>query len=226
MPTATEPEVLKVLRQAKELARRYHELTGKPLGVTGEIAEYEAHQILGVELTEARNAGYDATEGGRRLQIKGRCILPGSKPGQRVGSIDKHKKWDAVLLVLLDENLEATAIYEAPRAKVLRALRKPGSRARNERGALAVSKFKAIAELRWPVKIRSATLKTLFCGAVVCFVRFGALKNRIVNPPRIPAKTVYRSATRAVSKRSTSYPLPSLTPSPALPRIPLGAVES
>ena len=83
MPTATEPEVLKVLRQAKELARRYHELTGKPLGVTGEIAEYEAHQILGVELTEARNAGYDATEGGRRLQIKGRCILPGSKPGQR-----------------------------------------------------------------------------------------------------------------------------------------------
>jgi|ERR1019366_151222 hypothetical protein len=143
-----------------------------------------------------------------------------------VGSIDKHKKWDAVLLVLLDENLEATAIYEAPRAKVLRALRKPGSRARNERGALAVSKFKAIAELRWPVKIRSATLKTLFCGAVVCFVRFGALKNRIVNPPRIPAKTVYRSATRAVSKRSTSYPLPSLTPSPALPRIPLGAVES
>ncbi len=34
--------------------------------------------------------------------------------------------------MLLDESLEATAIYEAPRAAVLRALAAPGSRARNE----------------------------------------------------------------------------------------------
>ena len=38
---------------AKQLARRYHELTGKPLGVTGEVAEYEAHRLLGVELATA-----------------------------------------------------------------------------------------------------------------------------------------------------------------------------
>ena len=155
MPTATEPEVMEVLRQAKQLARRYHELTGKPLGVTGEVAEYEAHRLLGVTLTEARNAGYDATERTRagtqrRLQIKGRCILPGIKHGQRLGAIDRNKPWDAVLVVLLDEHPDATAIYEAPRAKVLAALRKPGSRARNERGAMYVSKFKAIGKLRWP----------------------------------------------------------------------------
>ena len=155
MPTATESELMEVLREAKQLARRYHELTGKPLGVTGEVAEYEAHRILGVELTEARNAGYDATErtsGGtiRHLQIKGRCMLPNCKPGQRIGRIDATKNWDAVLLVLLDENFDATAIYEAPRAEVLEALAEPGSRARNERGALAVSKFKAIGKLRWP----------------------------------------------------------------------------
>jgi len=53
-------------------------------------------------------------------------------------------------MVLLDEYLDATAIYEAPRAKVLTALRKPGSRAQNERGALSVSKFKAMGKLRWP----------------------------------------------------------------------------
>ena len=79
-------------------------------------------------------------------------MLPNCKPGQRVGRIDTTKEFDAVLLVLLDENFDATAIYEAPRAEVLKALDEPGSRARNERGALAVSKFKAIGKLRWPLR--------------------------------------------------------------------------
>ena len=114
---------------------------------------YEAARILGVELTAARQAGYDATEksGGtiRRLQIKGRCLLPGCKPGQRLGSIDITKEWDSVLLVLLDENFDAMEIHEAEREAVLAALAAPGSKARNERGALAVAKFKSIGKLRW-----------------------------------------------------------------------------
>src|SRR5439155_4477295 len=120
-------------------------LTGKP--------EYEAARILGVELTPARQAGYDAIEknGGtiRRLQIKGRCLLPGCKPGQRLGSIDIAKDWDAVLMVLLDENFDAVEIYEAERKALLAALAVPGSKARNQRGALAVRKFKAIGKVRW-----------------------------------------------------------------------------
>ena len=46
----TEP-VLAILAEAKKLAQRYRVLTGKPLGITGEVAEYEAARILGVELT-------------------------------------------------------------------------------------------------------------------------------------------------------------------------------
>lgn len=46
----TEP-VLAILAEAKKLAQRYRTLTGKPLGITGEVAEYEAARILGVELT-------------------------------------------------------------------------------------------------------------------------------------------------------------------------------
>lgn len=148
----TDP-VLEILAEAKKLAQRYRVLTGKPLGVTGEVAEYEAARILGVALTAARQAGYDATEtrNGQvfRLQIKGRCVLEGSKPGQRMGSIDIKKEFDAVLLVLLDGNFEATAIYEAPREVVIAALTKPGSKSRNERGALGISKFKSIARIRW-----------------------------------------------------------------------------
>ena len=53
---------LEILAEAKKLAQRYRALTGKPLGITGEVAEYEAARILGVELTPARQAGYDAIE--------------------------------------------------------------------------------------------------------------------------------------------------------------------
>lgn len=146
--------IMALLAEAKRLAQEYRGLTGKPLGITGEVAEFEAARILGVELTPARQAGYDAVERGngteRRLQIKGRCMLPDCKPGQRVGRIDVKKDWDAVVLVLLNENFDATAIYEADRGPVLAALAQPGSKARNERGALGVSKFKSIGRRRWP----------------------------------------------------------------------------
>jgi hypothetical protein len=90
--------VMEILDQAKSLAKEYYALTLKPLGITGEVAEYEAARILQLELTPARQEGYDAIERNgnsiRRLQIKGRCVPPNSKPGQRVGSIDKRKEWD------------------------------------------------------------------------------------------------------------------------------------
>jgi hypothetical protein len=142
--------VLDILSQAKHLAQQYYLLTGKPLGVTGEVAEFEAARLLGVTLTPARQAGYDAVEAcGRTLQIKGRCQLLGPKSKQRLGSIKIDKDFDAVLMVLLDASFNATEIWEADRAHVVAALTAPGSKARNERGALAVSKFKSIGRLRW-----------------------------------------------------------------------------
>ena len=135
---------------AKTAARRYRELTGKPLGITGEVGEVLAARLLGLELADARQAGYDAVGcDGRRVQIKSRCILPNAKPGQRVGSIRLDHEWDTVALILMDQNFEPLAIYEASRSAVERELLRPGSKSRNERGALGVSKFKAIGELRW-----------------------------------------------------------------------------
>ena len=150
---ANHERVMELLGEAKALAREYYALTGKPLGVTGEVAEYEAARILGVELTAARQAGYDAIErvGGatKKLQIKGRCLQENCKPGQRLGSIRTEHDWDAVLMVLLDYEFNATEIYEAQRENVEGALKAPGSKARNVRGALSVSKFKSIGTLRW-----------------------------------------------------------------------------
>jgi hypothetical protein len=151
----SDERLLQLLAEAKRLAKEYRALTGRPLGVTGEVAEYEVARLLDVELSPVRQAGYDAmrqTPGGiERLQIKGRCILPGAKRSQQIGGIKLDYEWDVVLLVLLDETFEATAIYEADRGAVEAALVAPGSKARNERGALAVSKFKSIGRRIWPL---------------------------------------------------------------------------
>lgn len=141
--------VLQILSEVKALAQEYRRLTGRPLGVTGEVAEYEAARLLGLKLRPARETGYDAIDReGRRIQIKGRCLPTGSKPG-RLGRIDPSKPFDAVLLVLLDESFDTISIHEAARQDVLRALAVPGSRSRNERGALSVSKFKSIGKTVW-----------------------------------------------------------------------------
>ena len=148
----TEPSVMEILRRAKILSQEYRMLTGKPLGVTGEVAEYEAARLLGLELTPARNEGYDAIERvgdrSRRLQIKSRCLQPGGKKSQRLGAIKREGEWDAVLMVLLDANLDPTAIYEADRESVLAALSASDSKAL-KRGQLGVSKVKSIGKLRW-----------------------------------------------------------------------------
>lgn len=125
--------VFKLLGEVKALAREYYELTGRPLGITGEIAEYEAGRLLDVTLAPVRQQGYDAVrtsaDGGvEKLQIKGRCLLPGAKPGQRIGSIRLDRDWDAVLLVTLDEHYEAEEIHEAARPAIKKRSRRPVQR--------------------------------------------------------------------------------------------------
>jgi hypothetical protein len=144
-------ELAVIIKDAKAVARRYRNLTGRPLGVTGEVAEYEAARLLGLRLADVRSAGHDAVRDhdGRTLQIKSRCILEGKKRSQQVPAINRKKEWDGVLLVLLDSDFEPTEIFEADRMPVIEALEKPGSKARNERGAMAVSKFKAIGRRVW-----------------------------------------------------------------------------
>jgi hypothetical protein len=53
------------------------------------------------------------------------------------------------MLVLLDESFKVLSIYEAKRSAIKKALLVPGSKARNERGALSVTKFKSLGCLVW-----------------------------------------------------------------------------
>ena len=152
-PDDERAQLSELVEQAKRLAVRYRQLTGKPLGITGEIAECEAAAILGMDLHAARTAGYDATEMRDgvtvQVQIKGRVIHNPKKISGRVGAIDLRQPFDVVQLVLLDSYLNAFAIYEAERPAVEALLTRPGSKARNERGSVGIAQFKAIARLRW-----------------------------------------------------------------------------
>lgn len=153
MKRPTLQEIGKVLDQARVAAVAYYELTGKPLGITGEVGEYEAARLLDLTLADARAPGYDATDTkGCWFQIKTRAIPRNARgKSQRLGSIKLDHDWDAVLLVLLDERFQPLEIWKAGRPEITAAIQAPGSRARNERGALAVSKFKSIGVQVWPL---------------------------------------------------------------------------
>lgn len=148
--------VREILAQIKELGAEYYRLTRKPLGVTGEIAEYVAAEILGLELAPARTEGYDAIRhidgAQKRVQIKGRAYGPDAKSGQRMGTIKRGATCDTVLLVLLDNRtLEPREMWEAPMDAVEKRLAVSGSKAR-DRGSLSVSEFKkhCLAQQVWP----------------------------------------------------------------------------
>jgi hypothetical protein len=82
--------VREILATVKPLAAEYYRLTGKPLGVTGEVAEYVAAETLGLQLADARTAGYHAvrqTEHGTEyIQIKGEKAPTGRVPPRREAS--------------------------------------------------------------------------------------------------------------------------------------------
>lgn len=143
----------KIIQEAKKLAWEYKTLTGKPLGITGEVAEYEAARLLNMQLCDARQSGHDAIEkrstGDKKIQIKGRCVRS-KKSGQRVPSIKLTHDWDSVMLVLLDENFEPMKILQAERSAIEHVLTKPGSKSRTERGSMSISQFKAISKQVWP----------------------------------------------------------------------------
>ncbi|MGV1793568.1 hypothetical protein [Rhizobium sp. A37_96] len=150
----TAVRVKEILAAIKPLAAEYYRISGKPLGVTGEVAEYVAAGLLGLELAPPRTAGYDAlrhtASGVERIQIKGRAYDPAVKRNQRIGTIKPEGPCDVVMLVLLhNATLDPVEIWEASFSSILARLAEPGSKARNERGALAVSDFKRIGTKIW-----------------------------------------------------------------------------
>jgi len=145
----------KLISEARRLAADYRRATGKPLaGVSGEVAQHDAIQLLDLELCNPPVAGCDAigksgARKGKKVQIKGRTIFDEAKSGQRIGQLKVEQVWDLVVLVLLDEELETYEIYEATRDVLEEAMAESGDSKRSKRGAMSVAKFKIIGHLAW-----------------------------------------------------------------------------
>jgi len=142
--------LVELLGEVKRLAQEYYRLTGKPLGVTGEIAEFEAARLLGIQLCRARQAGYDAIrvgpDGDVRLSIKSACFPASLEAKWRIGTISLEKEWDATLMFLTPD-FEPREIWEADREAVMKLFENAG---RTDPG---VKKFKSVATMVWPRNI-------------------------------------------------------------------------
>ncbi len=142
----------KLMREARQLAANYRKATGKPLGISSEIAIHDVVRLMNLELVEASPGGYDAVglgkRAGKKIQIKGRTVTSGMKSNQRVGQLKMDQEWDTVMLVLLNEDYEPTEIYEATREDIIEAVSKANTK-RHNRGAMSVAKFKHVANLVW-----------------------------------------------------------------------------
>jgi len=142
----------KLISQARQLAAEYRRTMAKPLpGISNEIALHDAIHLLKLKPAPADAPGYDATDPARgdlRIQIKSRTIFDERKSGQRIGQIKVDQAWDAVVLVLMDEEYEPYEIYEAERDELLEYMAKSSSN-RAKRGALSVARFKMIGRLAW-----------------------------------------------------------------------------
>ena len=150
----TAEQIAALVSQIRPIAAQYYRLTGKPLGVTGEIAEHHAANLLKLELAPARTSGFDAIRRGNsgieRIQIKGRAISDKPKAGQRLGTIKRYAACDVVMLVLLsNETLEAVEIWEASMSDVLELLNETDANSR-KRGSLAITTYKRKARRVWP----------------------------------------------------------------------------
>ena len=141
----------KLIEQARQLAADFKKMTGKPLpGVSNEIAEYDARQLLKLKLSDDRSQGYDAVRNGigpKKIQIKARTIFNDNIRGQRLGQIKIDMDWDSVVLVLLNEDYRAYEIFEASREDILANIN--DNKNRQKRGVLSISKFRNIAKLVW-----------------------------------------------------------------------------
>lgn len=153
-PSAEVYSLDKLIGEARRLAAEYRRATGKSLGLTSEIARYDAAHLLGLELVPVQEGvGHDAVGRerweGLRIQIKGRAIFDEGRPGQRLGQVKTSQDWDLLMVVLMDEDFEPYEIYEADRRTVLDAVDESRESKRSRRGPMSVARFKAIGRLAW-----------------------------------------------------------------------------
>ncbi len=139
----------KLMTEARRLAREYRAATGKTLPISAEIAVNDAISLLGLKPAENATSGHDAVmhygEQELKVQVKGRAILNNNRGGHRLGKLKPEQDWDAIILVIMDEDYESREMYFADRETVIPA----SAETHNKRGSISLARFKNIGRLIW-----------------------------------------------------------------------------
>lgn len=143
-------DVDKLTAEARKLAVEYREATGKILPISAEIAINDAIRLVDLTPAERGTQGHDALMDCEnellKVQIKGRAILQENKSGHRLGQLKLEQDWDAIILVVMNDQFESEEIYYCHRDQIEDAL---ADSTPNKRGSLSLAKFKIIADLIW-----------------------------------------------------------------------------
>ena len=142
----------KIITEARHLTKEYREAAGKTLAITGEIAINDAIRLLDMSVASELNSGFDAEMEYQhrklKVQIKGRAIINNKRSGHRLGQLKLEQTWDAIVLVIMDEDYVTREIYFADRETIVEAI----SESKNKRCSISVARFRIIGALLWTLE--------------------------------------------------------------------------
>ena len=134
----------------RRVAARYHAHRGQPLGITNAVGELEAARHLGLRLIVNRK--FDALDRhGARLFIRSRVVCNVQNLTQLcINGLRLDVPWEAVIVVLLDDRLEARSIYRTSRTGLELAMQQSPFRKSTNRPAFAIKTIINAGTLVWP----------------------------------------------------------------------------
>jgi hypothetical protein len=136
----------KLMSETRRLAAEYRRATGQTLPVSADLANHDAVRLLQMEKPEPPISGVDAIFQGLNVQIKGRVLFTPQKKGLRIGQLNASGLWQAVILVVFNDNYEPQTIFQASRESLQETLE---NTSKNSRGAITLERFKALSEIVW-----------------------------------------------------------------------------
>lgn len=139
-------QILKVVKKVISVALEYEKLTGRKLGITGEVGEVLVCDNRKLKLlNDPLEAGYDAIDNeSKHYQIKARRSN-NTNPGARIGRFAKHK-FDYAILAFLEFDYSIKELWRATYKDLLPVIK------RHERRNPSVNEFLRVAEKIFPSK--------------------------------------------------------------------------
>jgi len=102
-------KIKKLIMAIIKNAIQYEALTGRKLGITGEIGEVLVSEKLKLKLlADPQTAGFDAVKNNMHYQIKSRRV---EHNRGKIGKFSKHK-FDYAILAVLDKNYKIKELYK------------------------------------------------------------------------------------------------------------------